>query len=60
MLRSVDNKPALCAYGGRLIQLTPAQWQKLYPQLKGLTTRERSKVAQEFLIKEVKYIIPNF
>lgn len=39
-------------YAGRLFRLKPEQWQRLAPQIKGLSFREAATVGQDFLMKE--------
>ena len=44
--------PALVYCEGKRFLLTPEQWRRLSPQLKGLTAKERGPVGRTFLVEE--------
>jgi hypothetical protein len=46
------SKPAVIFCDGRLFQLKPEQYQRLYPLIKGLHGEELHRVGRAFLVTE--------
>lgn len=50
--RPTGQGPQLVVFNGKIYRLSQEQYQRLYPQIKGLNDRERAQVGYEFLLNE--------